>query len=80
MVLIDIREKGEIYADPCGREGSIDMPMSQFNSKKLFSTKHYALFCQRGKRSAELVRELRKFGIQNVHSVEGGIDSLRCLW
>jgi adenylyltransferase/sulfurtransferase len=80
MIFVDIREKIETLADPYGREGCVLMPMSEFDREGLDPTKHYALFCQRGKRSASLVSNLRGNGWQNVYSVEGGIESLRCLW
>lgn len=73
--LIDIREPIETdtqpYHGPCEL-----MPLSSFTPNKLQRETSYAIFCQRGLRSARLVQTLRHQGLSNVYSVIGGIERL----
>lgn len=74
--LIDIRESLEIESDPY-HAACLHMPLSSFNLSDLNPDVAYALFCQKGQRSAHLVQILRDQGFSKVFSVIGGIESLR---
>lgn len=73
--LIDIREpdetKAQPYHGPCQH-----MPLSTFVPCNLHPETSYAIFCQRGMRSARLVQALRNKGMTHVYSVIGGIEHL----
>lgn len=75
--LVDIREADEVSSDPYLKGPYLHMPMSCFDRTALDPTLTYALFCQRGRRSASLVDSLRKAQITNVFSVLGGIEALK---
>ena len=74
--LVDIRELHEIESD-CYQGSCLHMPLSSFNASDLKSDVPYAIFCQKGRRSAHLVQILRDQGFSKVFSVIGGIESLR---
>lgn len=83
LVYVDIRTKGEIEADQSTRAKlkgrqlnecpleSIDM-----NALQLDKNLTYLFMCQRGKRSATLVRKLRQLGHRNVFSLSEGVASM----
>ncbi len=74
--LIDIREIEETTLSPYLAGACLKMPMSSFDATKLSSQTNYALFCQKGMRSARLTRALRSEGRENVFSLIGGIEAL----
>ncbi len=76
FTLIDIREAEEIKSDPYLKAPYRHMPMSGFDLSQLNPALKYALFCQRGRRSASLVSSLLA-QMSNVYSVVGGIEALR---
>ncbi len=74
--LIDIRQPHEVESDPYHAH-CLQMPLSSFNPSDLKRDVAYAIFCQKGQRSAHLVQILRDQGFSKVFSVSGGIESLR---
>ncbi|MBY0529724.1 MAG: ThiF family adenylyltransferase [Rhabdochlamydiaceae bacterium] len=76
FTLIDIREKEEVKNDPYLNGPYLHLPMSCFDLAQLDSSTKYALFCQRGRRSASVVSALYKERA-NVFSILGGIEALR---
>lgn len=77
--LIDIRESEEVARDPYPSSPVLKMPLSVFNASSLEPSQKYALFCQRGKRSSQLVRTLRARGFMNLFSLIGGMESVKNL-
>lgn len=73
--LIDIREPGETEAQPYHGPCQL-MPLSSFTQSDLNSEISYAIFCQRGIRSARLVQTLRNKGMTQVYSIIGGVEQL----
>ena len=74
--LVDIREKHELagHSNFCFESNHI--PMSTFNEEKINRTDKSILFCQTGKRSLRLSKDLRSKGFSNVYSLNGGIKRL----
>lgn len=77
FLLVDIREDEEVEHDAYTAAPSLKMPLSTFDASVLDPSTPYAFFCQRGARSARLVRKLRDEGIENSYSVIGGIEQMR---
>jgi rhodanese-related sulfurtransferase len=83
LVYVDIRTKGEIEADQStqgklkGRQLN-ECPLESIDVKALQLDKNltYLFMCQRGKRSATLVRKLRQLGHRNVFSLSEGVASM----
>jgi rhodanese-related sulfurtransferase len=83
LVYVDIRTRAEIEADPStrsklqGRQLN-EWPLESINVKdlQLDKTLTYLFMCQRGKRSATLVRKLRQLGHRNVFSLSEGAASM----
>lgn len=76
QILVDIREIDEVERHPYVKKPSIHLPLSTFTPTQLDPKLQYALFCQRGRRSCQLVETLMKQGIKNVVSIKGGIEGL----
>lgn len=72
---VDIREPHEIHAAPV-EQISLNMPLSTFDSSVLKKDASYLFFCQKGRRSASLVRKLREEGWENVYSLLGGASEI----
>ena len=73
--LIDVREPHELDG-PLGRlEGVDNVPMLSLlaRASELDPGQPLVLICRSGRRSGELVPELRRAGIETVASVEGGM-------
>lgn len=70
---VDIREAEEVVSHPCPHM-SIHMPLSSLNLASIDKNIPYLFFCQKGKRSASLVKKLRDLGWENVYSLIGGTE------
>lgn len=76
-ILVDIREQHELERDRLTSRAFQHLPLSAFDKKSLKEDKPYLFFCQRGKRSYDLVNYLRQEGFDNVFSLIGGINKLK---
>ena len=83
LVYVDIRTKAEIESDPSTRSKLQGRQLNEWplesinvNDLKLDKTLTYLFMCQRGKRSATLVRKLRHSGHRNVFSLSEGVSSM----
>lgn len=74
--VVDIREPWEVSSDPYLKDCK-NMPVSTFDETNLDADEKYAFFCQRGRRSLNLVKRLRKNGHQNTFSLIGGVEKFR---
>jgi rhodanese-related sulfurtransferase len=82
-VYVDIRTKGEIEADQSTRDklkgrqlNECPLESIDVNALQLDKNLTYLFMCQRGKRSATLVRKLRQLGHRNVFSLSEGVASM----
>jgi sulfur-carrier protein adenylyltransferase/sulfurtransferase len=83
LVYVDIRTKAEIEADQSTRSKLQGRQLNEWplesidvNELKLDKNLTYLFMCQRGKRSAILVRKLRQVGHRNVFSLSEGVASM----
>ncbi len=77
VILIDIREPGEL--PKLEKYPYKSIPMNQLQSRvgEFEHFKTIAVFCQSGTRSRSVIRELQQsFNFQHVWSIEGGITAL----
>jgi rhodanese-related sulfurtransferase len=71
--LIDVREIAEYEK---GNNGALHIPLSSIPDEidKIAKDKPVYIICRSGRRSANAVMFLeQKFGMQNLHNVEGGM-------
>ena len=73
-ILIDVRESYEW--DICKIDGAKLMPLSSFNpaSSGLKQEDSLYLYCYKGKRSMQVLKELKKAGYKKLKNLSGGID------
>ncbi len=79
FVFVDIREAVELKENPVREMKSIHLPLSQFEKRRFRfdQSKKYMIFCAKGMRSLSLVERLRKDGLTNTFSLQGGIQAIR---
>ena len=79
FILVDIREAVELQGNPVREVKCVHLPLSQFEKRRFRfdQSKRYVIFCAKGMRSLSLVEHLRKEGITNVFSLQGGIQAIR---
>ncbi len=73
--LIDVRESYE-YEDE--NIGGINIPLNDIldQKDKIDTVKPVIFCCQTGKRAAAMTMTLeRKYGMQNLHTLEGGVEA-----
>ena len=78
MIFVDIRERDEVINDKKVQNYSISsLPLSEYDSwcNKIDSDKKYLFICQKGIRSASLVKKLRRKNKMNCFSLLGGIEN-----
>ena len=79
LILVDIRENHEKTSDPLLRNDRISSyPMSEYNHWKdrIDADHSYLFICQKGIRSGNLVKKLRKQNQGNYFSLFGGLDGI----
>ena len=77
---VDVREDTERLIKPCSELTHEHFPLSRFQPADGFSAdpgKQYIFFCAKGQRSLMLAEYLREQGINNVCSLDGGIDAIK---
>jgi sulfur-carrier protein adenylyltransferase/sulfurtransferase len=80
---IDIREPGEQPSTAMvgnllrGEVRSVPMSTIDVANPGLDSAKQYLFICQRGRRSENLVEQLRARGFSNTYSLVGGVEAVR---
>lgn len=77
FILVDLREEVEVKNDPLTNHSVHHLPLSRFDTASIDPQKPYLFFCQKGRRSYDLVNFLRKKEFTNVFSLIGGIDQLK---
>ncbi|WP_243039864.1 ThiF family adenylyltransferase [Dyella sedimenti] len=76
--LVDLREAGEIAAEPLGITASRQIPATQILAHAAeLAQGRQLLVCASGRRSAHAARLLRAEGLDGVHSLAGGLLALR---
>ncbi len=78
MIFVDIREKYELVDDEKLKNYSIiSLPLSEYNNwyRQISSDKEYLFICQKGIRSAALVKKLREENKTNCFSLLGGMEN-----
>lgn len=75
--LLDVRTADEFGIDHLANATNLDIYSEKFDSEinKLDKQKTYYVYCQRGGRSANAGKKLRKSGFKNVYELDGGIAS-----
>jgi len=76
-ILVDIRESSELQKQRLTNWEFQHLPLSVFDAKCINGEKPYLFFCQKGRRSYDLVHYLRQEGFDNVFSLVGGINQLK---
>lgn len=77
---VDVREDAERMIKPCRDLAHEHFPLSRFQPTEGFPadpTKQYIFFCAKGQRSLMLAEHLREQGLNNVCSLDGGIDAIK---
>ena len=77
---VDVREDAERVIKPCRELAHEHFPLSRFQPADGFSAdpgKQYIFFCAKGQRSLMLAEYLREQGMNNVCSLDGGIDAIK---
>lgn len=79
FVFVDIREAVELQGNPVRGIKCVHLPLSQFEKRgfQFDQSKKYLIFCAKGMRSLSLVERLRKDGLTNTFSLQGGIQAIR---
>jgi len=77
FLIIDIREEGEIEANPLPVQPSFCLPMSRFAVERLPQADQYLLVCAHGIRSLNLAEALREMGDDRFYSLKSGLTALR---
>ena len=75
-----IRQYTERVIKPCRELAHEHFPLSRFQPADGFSAdpgKQYIFFCAKGQRSLMLAEYLREQGMNNVCSLDGGIDAIK---
>ncbi len=74
-VLLDVREPSEV--EICRIDGSRHVPMGQLGDRlhELPRDRPVVVMCHHGIRSAMVVEQLRRLGIDSAVNLEGGIDA-----
>ena len=79
-IFVDVREDTERMIKPCNELAHEHFPLSRFQPSDGFPAapeKQYIFFCAKGQRSLMLAEYLREQGVNNVCSLEGGIDAIK---
>ena len=79
-IFVDVREDAERVIKPCRELAHEHFPLSRFQPADGFSAdpgKQYIFFCAKGQRSLMLAEYLREQGLNNVCSLDGGIDAIK---
>lgn len=77
---VDVREDAERTIKPCRELAHEHFPLSRFQPADGFPAdpqKRYIFFCAKGQRSLMLAEYLREQGMNNVYSLDGGIDAVK---
>lgn len=77
---VDVREDTERMIKPCNELTHEHFPLSRFQPTDGFPAdpeKQYIFFCAKGQRSLMLAEYLREQGVNNVCSLEDGIDAIK---
>ena len=77
---VDVREDAERLLKPCKELAHEHFPLSRFQPAEGFPAapgKKYIFFCAKGQRSLMLAEYLREQGLNNVCSLDGGIDAIK---
>lgn len=79
FIFVDIREAVELQGNPIREIKSAHLPLSQLEKRRFRfdRSKRYMIFCAKGMRSLSLVERLRKEGLTNAFSLQGGIQAIR---
>jgi adenylyltransferase/sulfurtransferase len=77
--LIDVRDAGELIAEPLPVEGAMHLPMSKLlaGAPELDGDRAYLLVCATGKRSGAAADLLRSQGLRGCRSLRGGHKGLK---
>jgi molybdopterin/thiamine biosynthesis adenylyltransferase/rhodanese-related sulfurtransferase len=77
--IVDIREPGEVSAEPAPLSGILQQPLAQvLHGKPVFDAAGKTLLvCATGRRSLAAALELRSRGLENVFSLRGGLAGIR---
>ena len=79
-IFVDVREDAERAIRPCNELTHEHFPLSRFQPTDGFPAdpkKQYILFCAKGQRSLMIAEYLREQGLDNVCSLDGGIDAIK---
>ena len=79
-VFVDLREDNERAIKPCDELVHEHFPLSRFQPTDGFPSdpqKRYIFFCAKGQRSLMLAEYLREQGVNNVCSLNGGVDAIK---
>ena len=76
FALIDLRSEDDFTSGHIANAQNIPYESIEksVETLKKYSNKHLILYCQKGIRSEKALSLLQKIGIENVYSVEGGLD------
>lgn len=77
---VDVREDAERMIKPCRELAHEHFPLSRFQPTEGFPAdpkKQYVFFCAVGQRSLMLAEYLREQGLNNVCSLDGGIEAIK---
>ncbi|GEM_PF-2384619 len=77
---VDVREDAERMIKPCKELVHEHFPLSRFQPTEGFPAdpkKQYIFFCAVGQRSLMLAEYLREQGMNNVYSLDGGINAIK---
>ena len=79
VVLVDVREPGELKGEIGAIEGVVNIPVGQIESRlsELDKNKRIVTICRSGRRSAKAADILLKNGFTKVYSLEGGMQAYR---
>lgn len=74
--LIDLRSEDDFTSGHIANAQNIPYESIEksVETLKKYSNKHLILYCQKGIRSEKALSLLQKIGIENVYSIEGGLD------
>ena len=74
--LIDLRSEDDFTSGHIANAQNIPYESIEKSVEtfKKYSNKHLILYCQKGIRSEKALSLLQKIGMENVYSIEGGLD------
>ena len=75
LVLLDVRESGELALSALGGEKHIPLAMLPLRVGELDPAQTHVVICHHGTRSGLAVRWLREHGFEKLHNLAGGIDA-----